>query len=74
MKPTPRLVPVEPAHHAVYQAASRWLKKKIGATAPDVAGLINHELSRRKSRRIAEEYLYFVGWYDPAPSKPTRPG
>lgn len=62
------------ADFQVYVKAARILARIMGAQAPDVATLINHELSHRKPQRIAEEYLYFIGWYDPAPGKPGRPG
>lgn len=73
---SPKLVTIElpPADFQVYVKAARILARSMGAQAPDVAALIKHELSRRKSRHVVEEYLYFIGWYDPAPGKPGRPG
>lgn len=49
----------------VYVVAARRIRQILGkATAPDAVGLIRHELSGRTPKAVAEEYLYFIGWYD----------
>ncbi|MDI1319571.1 MAG: hypothetical protein PSW75_05165, partial [bacterium] len=65
MKQSCHHVPIDPAEYRVYAVASRSLRRRMGATAPSAAMLIQHELSRRKPVAVVEEYLYFVGWHDP---------
>lgn len=46
----------------------------MGAAAPTPDKLIQHELGCRRPAAVVEEYLYFIGWYDPKPPRPIRPG
>ena len=58
----PRLVPVDPATFAVYQAAARKLKSVLGAKAPSAEKIVDHELSNRRALSVAEEYLERHGY------------
>ena len=53
---------IAPAHYRVYRSASRRLIRRMGANAPTAEKLIQHELSQRTSRLIADEYLDSIGW------------
>ncbi len=72
MKQSRHHVPIDPVEYRVYASASRRLRKRMGATAPTTVMLIQHELSRRRPAAVVEEYLYFIGWYDPKPPNPIR--
>lgn len=58
------IVTIPESDHTTYCEAARILARILGLKAPDVVALILHELNRRKPRAIAEEYLYFIGWYE----------
>jgi hypothetical protein len=53
---------IAPAHYRVYRSASRRLFLRIGADAPSAEKLIQHELSQRSPRLIADDYLESTGW------------
>jgi hypothetical protein len=72
MKPSRHHVPIDPVEYRVYASASQRLRKRMGAAAPTPAMLIQHELSRRRPAALVEEYLYFIGWYDPKPPSRIR--
>ncbi|MFA5262959.1 MAG: hypothetical protein WC378_03975 [Opitutaceae bacterium] len=57
MKPSRRLVKVSPGCYRVYVSASRILRHKLGAKAPDADDLIRLELSNRDPQMIAADYL-----------------
>jgi len=61
--------------YRVYRAAARILARLMGERAPDVVALIAHELTARKPRVVADEYLYFIGWGMPgrSPLKAAHP-
>ena len=61
---------VAASDYRVYVAAARMLARTLGSKAPDAPALIQHELKNRKSKAVAEEYLFFIGWYDPKPAGP----
>lgn len=48
---------IAPAHYRVYRSASRRLVRRMGVQAPSAETLIQHELSQRTPRLIADEYL-----------------
>jgi len=48
---------IAPAHYRVYCSASRRLVRRLGEQAPSAEMLIQHELSQRTPRLIADEYL-----------------
>jgi len=50
-------VPIHPESYRLYEAAVRLITKKIGEAAPSPIALIQHELSMREPRLIADEYL-----------------
>gem|GEM_PF-5097543 len=53
---------IAPAHYRVYHSASRRLFRRMGAAAPSAEKLIQHELSQRNPRLIADDYLEGTGW------------
>lgn len=55
------LVVPEPERR-VYAAARTILVRRMKTSAPSLGELILHELRRRKSGDIADEYLDFTGW------------
>lgn len=65
MKATPCLVPVDPSQYAAYQAASRRLRREMGASAPTAIELMIIELSNRRPEAIAEAYRDSILWDHP---------
>jgi len=53
----------------VFIEAARLLIPILGVKAPTPVALVLHELSRRKPQAVVEEYLYFIGWFDPKRTK-----
>lgn len=51
------LVPIRADALIVYEAATRLLKRQLGSDTPDTMMLVNHELSNRDARGIADDYL-----------------
>lgn len=66
MKSTHCLVPVMPAQFAAYKAASRKLRKEMGASAPTAIELMSLEFLGRKADGIAEAYLDSILWHHPS--------
>ena len=66
MPPCPRLIPLTVAlpqgDYRVYAAAARILARIMGRKAPDALALIQHQLVKRDSTGIADDYLDSVGW------------
>ncbi len=62
-------ISITPAHYRIYLSASRRLIRRMGALAPTAEILIQHELSQRTPRLIADEYL---GHWHRAGARPTR--
>jgi len=60
---------IAPAHYRAYRSASRRLVRRMGERAPSAETLIQHELSQRTPRLIADEYL--DNWRR-SRSRPTR--
>ena len=56
----------------VFIEAAQLLIPILGAKAPSPVALVLHELSRRKPKAVVEEYLYFVGWFEPKHTKRAR--
>lgn len=54
---TMKYILIAPAHYRIYRTASRRLVRQMGAHAPSPEALIQHELSQRTPRLIADEYL-----------------
>jgi hypothetical protein len=53
----------------VFIEAARLLIPILGVKAPTPVELVLHELSRRKPKAVVEEYLYFIGWFEPKRTK-----
>ena len=65
MKSTPCSVPVMPAQYSAYKAASRKLRKEMGASAPTAIELMSLEFRDRKADGIVEAYLDSILWHHP---------
>ena len=66
------VVTVPVADSQVFVEAAQLLIPILGVKAPSPVGLVLHELSRRKPKAVVEEYLYFVGWFEPKHTKRAR--
>ncbi len=55
-------IPLPIKDHRIYLAARRILVRLMGAKAPDVIGLIQHNLRGRDATGLADDYLDGVGW------------
>ena len=53
----------------VFIEAARLLIPILGVKAPTPVALVLHELSRRQPKAVVEEYLYFIGWFEPKRTK-----
>lgn len=56
------LLPIHVTHVACYAAALQLLRRALGAKAPSLPDLIAMEMTNRRPRTIAEEYLDFKGY------------
>lgn len=66
----PSLVVTLPvADSQVFIEAARLLIPILGVKAPTPVALVLHELSRRQPKAVVEEYLYFIGWFEPKRTK-----
>ena len=69
----PTLVVTLPvADSQVFIEAARLLIPILGVKAPTPIALVLHELSRRQPKAVVEEYLYFIGWFEPKRTKRAR--
>ena len=50
------------ADYRAYVAATRILNRIMGRKAPDALALIQHNLSKRDSTGVADDYLDSIGW------------
>ena len=66
------VVTVPVADSQVFTAAAQLLIPILGVKAPSPVALILHELGRRKPKAVVEEYLYFIGWFEPRRTKRAR--
>ena len=63
------VVTVPVADSQVFTDAAQLLIPILGVKAPSPVALILHELGRRKPQSVVEEYLYFIGWFEPSRTK-----
>ena len=56
----------------VFTDAAQLLIPILGVKAPSPVALVLHELGRRKPKAVVEEYLYYIGWFEPAHTKRAR--
>jgi hypothetical protein len=63
------VVTVPVADSQVFSDAAQLLIPILGVKAPSPVALILHELGRRKPKSVVEEYLYFIGWFEPSRTK-----
>jgi len=66
------VVTVPIADSQVFSDAAQLLVPILGVKAPSPVALILHELGRRKPKAVVEEYLYFIGWFEPRRTKRAR--
>lgn len=55
-------IPIHPAVYDTYRRAAAILAKVMGAEAPDAVVLIQHELTMRDPRLIADDFLLSLRW------------
>ena len=66
------VVTVPVADSQVFTDAAQILIPILGVKAPSPVALILHELGRRKPQSVVEEYLYFIGWFEPSRTRRAR--
>ncbi len=61
-RPVQLKLPIPAADYRVFVGTSRILRRIMGHKAPTALGLIQHTLTGRDARGLADEYLDTVGW------------